>query len=508
MKKPIRRPGLASIKQTAVTRPKTNESTSINTSDIFAYSESSPRIGDMQTLVNTKIIESSGGNPDLLDTLQKIVDKISDLHVAVYGRPILIYNTDGFTSGAPSNPTDFSVRATLDNIVLSWIPASADFTYYELRKGTSWDNADKLLTTNNLIAYLDPVIVGTHTYLLRSIGNKGVYGELRTTSITIPPIGSFTVSSTVVSNSITLAWTIPTSIFRIEYYIIKRQGVQIATNTGTFFAISEQAGGNYTYAIVAVDIAGNRSEDAEARIFTTGVTDYIFYSKLIWKQNGLSSNSKISGNKIYFCILNETYQAHFSSRGWASPQAQINAGYPLWLSPFATTAWYEELFDFTTVVNNVVLTVSFGYEIYYGNFTFGLEIRTSTDGINYAAPQSASSFFVSSLRYVKAKINITAQDDKSLMALNNLSVSLNVKRENDGGESTSYATDPLGTSVNFNKAFVDVEGITVTPISDSSTFATHAFDDIPYPTSFRVRIFDNAGVRITRGFRWNARGII
>lgn len=462
-----------------------------------------------QSLLNSLLARTNKMDPVMITILQEMLNELRRLELEVFPPPDIIkvggIETDG---SAVINPSIFTYDLTPTAVFLEWIPPSSDFVYYELRKGTNWDTADKLLTTSNSQVVLEPLLVGTHTYLLKTVSNGIVSQGTSRVDIVIPPIGTFLLTSSVVTNAVTLGWTVPVSTFKIDYYEIRRNGVLLATNTGTFFAISEQAGGTYRYSVVAVDVAGNESLEVATDITTTGVTDYIFYSRLVSDLNGTIINGKKSGNQLYFCILNETYEGHFSSRAWDSPQSQINAGYSPWLSPFALTGSYEEVFDFGVVVNNVIISITWAYQIFYGNFTFGLQTQYSVDGINYSPIESASSFFAGSVRYVKTKINITAQDDKSLMSFKEFTVSLNVKRENDGGEGTSLASDTLGTVVYFNKTFVDVEGITVTPVSTSSTFATHSFADTPYPTFFRVRIFDNAGVRITRDFRWNARGIV
>ena len=466
---------------------------------------------NVQSLLNSLIARTSKNqDPVMITVLQEITNELNRLGIEVYGEPVLI-GGKGTGSGAakPDAPTDFGYTLNSTNVVLYWTPFGNAFSYYELRKGTTWEFAERVLTTSNVQAIINPLLVGTHTYLLRSINTEGEYSEgIASVTIIIPPIGTFIITPIVVQNAITLSWTVPTSTFSIDYYEIRRNGVLIASNDGTFFAVSEQAGGDYTYSVIAVDVAGNRSAETSTSVHTTGVTDYIFYARLDAQLNGTIVNGKKYRNELYFNILNETYQQHFASRNLASPQAQVNAGYSPWLSPYALTGSYEEIFDFGTVINNVIVNITWAYQIHSGAFTFGLQSSTSINGIGWTANETASSFFTPSVRYVKVKINFTAQNDKSLVSFKDFTVGLNVKRENDGGEGTSLASDTLGTVVNFKKQFVDVEAITVTPVSTTSTFATHEFADTPYPTSFKVKIFDNAGVRITRDFRWNARGIV
>lgn len=95
-----------------------------------------------------------------------------------------------------------------------------------------------------------------------------------------------------------------------------------------------------------------------------------------------------------------------------------------------------------------------------------------------------------------------------LIELSNLTIRLDVKRENDGGAVNAVSTDVSGTPVFFNKPFKDVESITVSVKETTRYFAMYDFVDIPNPTNFKVYVFDNNGVRASKVVTWAARGII
>jgi hypothetical protein len=469
-------------------------------------------MSDAQTILNTLLTGIGGSDkvdPIMLEVLQGIVNELDRVATIVDPPPVSSSRLPSIVGVAPLPVTDIAYQFTPDNIILSWLAPSPDNLFYEIRKGNVWGTASYVATTSSLIFYLDPQLEGDHTYLIKTL-SQGVYsGDVGSVTFTIDPIGVISVLPQVVANAITLTWTVPQTIFRIEYYRILKDGSEIAQTSGTFYARSEQVAGTYVYSVIGVDLAGNESPQADVSVVTTGIVDYIFFASLTSSLNGTSVNAKKNNNRLVLPVnLTETYRQHFDTRGWLSPQAQVNAGYSRWLSPFVINASYEEIFDFGAIISNVIVSLSWLTEVIEGQFLFSIDIRTSTDGITYSLPSSTQSFFVPSLRYVKVKLSFTGQDDKSLMALYNLMVSLNVKRENDGGFATALGSDTVGTVVRFNKTFVDVEGITVTPVSNTSTFSTFEFVDAPFPTSFTVKVFDNAGVRITRDIRWNARGII
>jgi predicted phage tail protein len=70
--------------------------------------------------------------------------------------------------------------------------------------------------------------------------------------------------------------------------------------------------------------------------------------------------------------------------------------------------------------------------------------------------------------------------------------------------SGTYVRDVV--ECDFNVAFVDVTSITVTASGSAPIIALYDFVDIPNPTKFYVRLFDNNGNRIAGSFSWAARG--
>jgi hypothetical protein len=115
------------------------------------------------------------------------------------------------------------------------------------------------------------------------------------------------------------------------------------------------------------------------------------------------------------------------------------------------------------------------------------------------------------MRHLFIRLKWTASDDRALLELWNLSISISVKRENDGGEVfATYNTvgDP-GTYVTFKKPFKDVESITCTTKTTTEPYyAVFDFQDIPNPVGFYVWVFDSSGNRVKQTVDWKARGIV
>jgi len=447
------------------------------------------------------------------DALEKLNDKLNELNNIVNPPPDTEVSTGEVTPTDP--PTDVIIASyyfTDTNVILNWERNGEEIILYEVRQGTVWETASKLFVTASTTATLNPTLVGATSFLIKGLNQFAIYSKNACrVDVLTPPIGTLSLNTDVIGNFVNIDWDYPVTTFRIAYYIITKDGTIIVDQCpGTFYSRQEPAAGTFTYGVTSVDIGGNHSEETTTTLVVKAPTDFDLQDTRKSQLTGTKVNARLQGDRLYLPVnTTETYQQHFTTRGWTSPQAQINAGYPLWLSPFVITGSYEEIFDFGAVINNVIVSLSWLTQVIDGVFTYALEVSTSVDGVTYTTPPNTTqSTYVPTLRYVKVKITFTGDDDKALMTFYNLIVSLSVKRENDAGFGTAIASDTVGTFVRFNKVFVDVEGITVTPVSDTATFSIFQFDDIPYPLGFSVRIYDNAGVRITRDFRWNARGII
>jgi hypothetical protein len=224
----------------------------------------------------------------------------------------------------------------------------------------------------------------------------------------------------------------------------------------------------------------------------------------------------IEVTKLLACInITETYQQHFVNNGWASPQAQVSAGYDVVIEPAKTNGSYQEVFDFGVVLSNVIIVMNWNADFAVGSQgsiqVTSSTLEFSTDNATWTTPITGTSGFAGSMRYVRFTMNfvsISSPADKNLCYFSALTCSLNVKKEQDAGNGTANADDIDGTIFTFNKTFLSVDSIMVTPISTTACFPVVDFAGGINPTSFKVLVFDNAGVRITKQIQWLARGIV
>lgn len=461
-------------------------------------------------VINSLLQFVRGIDPTLADVLLKMADEIDRIATVVDPPPVVAKRIERVVIPPPPNILEASYELTKTNVILHWTPPAAGFLLYEVRKGSNWDTASRLLSTGTSLILLDPTLVGTTRFLIKAINSAGIYSEAAAVvDVIVPPLGTFAVTAIAIGNGVTLTWTIPESVFEINFYTVFRDLSPISAQLqGTFFAIQENRGGRITYSVQAEDIAGNKSPVVSTTVDVAMPEDFDIQSSYTSDFSGTITNGLKRDGVIYYNLnVTQTYQEHFVNNGFASPQAQIDAGFPLWIQPTLTTGSYEEQHDFGFVFNNTIVGIDWLFENIVPSFTFGTQIWYSADGTTWSGPFDTQTVFADSVRYVRVKFTFSGSDSKALMMFKSFKTSLYVKRENDGG---SQVLVPVagGDIVYFKKPFKFIESITVTPEATTECYTVYDYDVVPNPTFFKVFMFNNAGARIGGPISWKARGIL
>ncbi len=472
-----------------------------------------------ESTVGSLLGSVSQDDPQLYNLLQLLIQDLYAAYNVTF--PPTAANAFGVTGQLPTTAQVQNLTATLypNNLRLAW-DSIGGLTQYEIRyhsgTDTTWNTASVVLVTPTLSADINPIaiplIYGNHTFLIKAIDANGIYSSVATTvTVNIPQIDAPVISATVIDNNVLLGWTSPALTFQLDRYNIYRDGVAIGTMTGTFEAIFETVAGTFTYSVEAVDIVGNVGTLGYIVAIVNQPPDYELQDDRISDLSGTKVNTFLDtslASLICDIDVTKTWTTHFTAHGWTSPQDQINAGFPYFIQPTSLTGSYEEIVDYGTTVNNIILSLRWALSILDGNVTAIAKIAFSLDNITYTAFVTGSSLFSASMRYAKVHIDFAATDTTGLALFSNLEELLDVKREVDSGAVNALATDATGTQVNFNKAFKDVDSITLTVGSTEPVTAIYDFVDIPNPVGFKVYIFDSSGNRATYPVSWKARGIV
>jgi hypothetical protein len=409
----------------------------------------------------------------------------------------------------------------VEDVVYSLLPRAVQIAwsavsgavFYEIRTGADWDVGSLVVKTPSLGAALNPMTVGTHGYRIKALTSTGKYSPVGTYfEIVVPALGTPSISSQVIDNNVLLYWTIPSSAFEIDHYNVYKEGVEFAQIKGSFITRFEAAAGTYSYSVEAVDIAGNISPLGVTSATVRQPPDYVLQDEYITDFSpGTFVNAVLSGGKLIACVdLTETFQAHFTSKSWTSPQDQVTAGYDYYIQDNLLTGSYEEKIDYGTILTNIIVNVTYIKEIYSGtsDVTVVVKMAVSDDDVSYSSWSSGVSQFFQSFRYLKIRLEFTAPNDDAMIALSTLKIALNVKREVDSGSVDALASDSTGTVALFNKAYKDVDSVTAETDDIQPLDVVVDFVDVPNPTSFKVYVFDGKGQRVDATVYWKARGIV
>lgn len=433
------------------------------------------------------------------------------------------YSTFTVTVAVPAAP-GVSVEFDGEQALLTWDPptASLPIDRYEVY--------DTSIASNNLLATLYATAFRTKVtwlnknLLVRAIDSAGNAGAVRTVPVNITTGQVVNLTTEVIDNNVLFRWDNTPGSLPIATYDLRRgnswaTATEIGRKDGGFTTVFEapQTQTVYTYWLAAVDAAGNYGTPVSATATVSVPPDYVLATNFISAYTGTRSNAATDGGRLAMPVSNtQTWQAHFTSRGWASPQAQVTAGYPIFAQPGSTTGYYEEVFDYGATLAAMKVGVAYREIDVAGTVDTAVTITTALDSGFTSNVQtfSGTQAFAINFRYVKVRITATATNDQGVTEITDLTVKLDTKLKNATGAVYANAADSGGTPVYLTedrtstgtKVFIDVESITVSANTTSPVYAIYDFTDTYSPLSFKVLLYNSSGTRISGTVSYSVRG--
>lgn len=403
-----------------------------------------------------------------------------------------------------------------DQIVLTWGAVNGDLATeaYEIRYGASFAAGTSLGTIKGTSFATRAQWSGARTFWIAAIDLAGNYGAAGSFVATVLAPNSITVTQEAIDNNVLLRWGDATSTLPLEYYELRKgatwaSATVIGRTPSRFTTIFESSGGTFTYWVAGIDIAGNLGAQASVTALVNQPPDY----QLQYNQDSTFAGTKSNffldaGSYVTPVDTAETWQSHFTSRSWTTPQDQINAGFPVYAMPAAASGYYEETIDYGAVLAATKITSTLTYSTSSGTVTVTPMIsvrKLVTDP--WTDYSGLDSVFVTDFRYAKVRYTFTQTGGANLVRVSGLNVRFDVKLRSDAGTVPAVSTDSGGTTVTFNVPFVDVQSITLTPSGTAARIAVYDFVDAPNPTSFKVLLFNTSGTRVSGDVGWAVKGI-
>ncbi len=423
----------------------------------------------------------------------------------------------------PSAP-EVSVEFDGEQVLLTWsVPTgSLPVDRYEVYDTTISSSAQ--LATLYATAFRTKVTWLNKTLLVRAIDSAGNAGATRSVPVNITTGQVTNLTTEVIDNNVLFRWDNLPGSLPVSTYDLRRgdewtTATEIGRKDGGFTTVFEapQTQTVYTYWLAAVDTAGNYGTPISVTATVSQPPDYVLATNFSATYAGTRSNAAFDGEVLAMPLsTTQTWQDHFSSRGWASPQAQVNAGYPIFAQPGSLSGYYEEVFDYGATLAAMRVSVAFREIDVSGTVDVGATITTALDSGFTSGVQTFSGMqaFAINFRYVKVRLTATSANDQGVTEITDLVVKLDTKLKTQTGAITANSGDSGGTTVYLTedrtstgaKTFLDVESITVSANTTSPVYAIYDFSDTYNPLSFKVLLFDSSGTRVSGAVSYSVRG--
>lgn len=264
----------------------------------------------------------------------------------------------------------------------------------------------------------------------------------------------------IVDNNVLLYWTPPTPTSsqlpvystRIKKGSSWNDGTIVGDKSGSFTTILELQGGSYTYWLATIDTDGNESSAVSLAATVSQPPDYIFTIEWSAGQGTKTTSNAITDPNTGYIVLpvdtTESYQTHFTSRSWTSPQSQITAGYPVYIQPGTTSGYYQEVFNYGTVVPSTQISVAVSGNTISGTVSPVVDIYTSLNNTDWTPYLNSTSAYAGNFQYVKIVVTVTQSVVGSIYQITSLKVRLDAKQKTDAGSvviSQQGAAQPQGS---------------------------------------------------------------
>ena len=424
--------------------------------------------------------------------------------------------TISYSIPVPTTPT-FNAAVFADTsltnatVTLSWsaITLAHGLYGYELSYGTTVQTINT--TTITLPANWG---IGDRTYSLKTIDNLGNKSTVATQVVSKLAPGIVTnFTAKIIDNNVLLYWTPPVkTTLPIDHISIVKGtsyagGTSIGDKTGTFTTVLEQTGGTYTYWIAAIDTDGQVGTAVSLVATVAQPPDYVFNAQYTTSFTssylgavGANTNSFIdTGGAVLPVDTGSSVTYHFtgSSKAWTTPQAQIDAGFPIYIQPATSSGVYEEVFNYTKPLASSQITLSYSGTIFNAptiipTISTAAAGSTGTGTVSNSANGSVvtgvSTAFGTSPVLVGSYITIpntpTGQTVRivSITSATNMIVSPIITTANSGvnyyqpSTWTDYvgATSALGTAFQYVKAKISATQNTKNAVASSTVSAATA----------------------------------
>jgi sulfur carrier protein ThiS len=396
----------------------------------------------------------------------------------------VVFTTEPVANITSVTHSYYDTSLTNATITLNWSEAlnqQFDIAYYEI----SYDNGGLVSSQAKATSIILPADwVGNRAFTIKTVdilGNVSSGYVANIPKFAPNPVTDYRAQ--VIDNNVLLYWVNGTKTsLPVAHVLLKRSGLDgtwetatvIGTKSGEFTSISELSGGEYIYWLAAVDTDGRESTPVEIPATVSQPPDFKFTAEFISEFTGTYSNATLYEGEIFLPVnTSETWEQHFVSRTWSGPQAQVAAGYPVFIQPGTSSGYYEEVFDAGTILSSSQITLETIETSIVGTSKSVASIFVSSDNVTYI-PAGGRNAFATNFRYIKVRLDVTQTTVGAIRKIVDLRIRLDSKQRTEANYTTVSVS---GQIVNFETEFIDVQSIILTPAGLTPVISVYDFKD-------------------------------
>lgn len=418
---------------------------------------------------------------------------------------------------APSQPLGtFTIAGP--NAVLDWNESSGQYAIdkYKVFRGATYGTSTLVVETKSTAYTLTVDWSGTESFYIVAVDVAGNLSSVSQIDVIVSAPGAVgNLRADVFDNNALLKWDVPsTGTLPVTGYNIYKgdtfSGAEsVGEVRGTFFAYFELIAGTYTYWVAPLDSAGNIGTETPITAKIDQPPDFVFLddAQLTPEDFNTLSNVVFDGASLVGPVdTTITFEDHFIDNGWSTIQDQIDDGYPYYVQPGLTDGYAEEVIDFGVVVPSSLIKLTYSSTLIDLPITIVPLIEWSEDDITYYTADGTT-VLATNFQFVRIRLTFDGSDATSLASVQDVRVRLDVKLQHERGTASAVSTDADGTYIEFETAFLDIRKITITAESEDPTIVAYNFVDVPEPTGFNVKVWDETGTRISKTISYDAEGV-
>lgn len=422
---------------------------------------------------------------------------------------------------SPTAPPSPSHTIVGPDCQLSWLEASGDFAIqeYEVRYGASF-GAGQLVATSRTLNLTIPVNWGsTRTFWIAARDVAGNLGTATSRAVTITnPSSVMDFGASVVDNNVLLDWTEPSvTTLPVQKYDVYKgddfgSAVLLGTVFGTFHTYVENGGGTFTYWLVTIDTAGNRSSEVSTTAVVTAPNDFFIRDDTYPLMADATSSNVVVINSdplvIRACVDgSETWGDWWDNNSWTTWQDAIDDS-PEYLQPTETTGYIQFQLDYGVLLSPSFVDFSWVALNIDAGVVITPKISASDDGSSWTDYAGVSQAFTDAFQYVRCRLDFSAVSNLDLVEISQMRIRVSLRLSEETGSITCNSGDSGGTTVTLTLDWLDVSEIGTQVQGTTAAFSVVDFTDIPNPTSFKILVFDTDGNRVTRDVFYRVKGAV